>query len=126
MGWLDDLASNIESNLSLGSPIFLEAFDDAAKNCIAMISQPGTGNRHAAGIKTLHKTELGIRVRNSDMEIAEAQAKTLSDYLTLKTSFWAGTTWFKRITNDNGFYHVSTDSSTGTIYSLNCYVEFEE
>lgn len=126
MGWLEDLKTHIDGALTLGSPIYFETFDIKAPNCICLIHHPGIGNVHAAGIKTLRKAEVGIRIRNIDEAAAEQQAKTLRDYFELKTSFWAGTTWFKRITNDSGFYHVSTDNVNGTIYSLNCYVEFEE
>lgn len=126
MGWLEDIKTHIEGALTLGSPIFFETFDKKYPDCICLIHQPGTGNVHASGINTLKKANIGIRIRNLDEATAEQQAKTLSDYFELKTSFWAGTTWFKRITNDAGFYHVSTDLVNGTIYSLNCYVEFEE
>lgn len=125
MGWLEDLATHLEASLSLGSPLYSETFDNIAPNCISLIHHPGIGDVHAAGIKTLHKAELGIRIRNRDMETAKQQAESLSSYLGLKTSFWAGTTWFKHISNENGFYHVSTDRVNGTVYSLNCYVEFE-
>ncbi len=125
MGWLEDLAGYLENELSLGSPIYFEVLD-SIPDCICFIHQPGLTNEHAAGAKTLHKDNFGIRIKNQDLETAEDQAKTLSSYLELKSSFWAGSTWFKRITNENGFYHVSTDSVSGTIYSLNCYAEYEE
>jgi len=126
MGWLEDLKDHLEGALTLGSPVFFETFDNKAPDCICIIHQSGPGNKHVSGIKTLKRAEIGIRIRNQDEATAEQQAETLSDYLELKTSFWAGNTWFKRISNDSGFYHVSTDNVNGTIYSLNCYVEFEE
>ncbi len=124
MGWLENLVDYLENDISLGTTIFFEIFD-STPNCICFIHQPGLDNEPAAGVNTLHKANFGIRIRNQDMSTAETHAKTLSSYFELKTSFWAGTTWFKRISNDNGFYHVSTDSTNGTIYSLNCYVEYE-
>lgn len=126
MGWLEDLVDHLKNALSLTSDIFYEAFDSTAPDSICFIHHPGLDKEHEAGVKTLHKSEFGIRIRNQDMETAETQARALSSYLELKTSFLAGATWFKRITNDNGFYHVSTDAINGTIYSLNCYVEYEE
>ncbi|MFA6719451.1 MAG: minor capsid protein [Prevotella sp.] len=126
MGWLENLVDHLKTSLSLTSDIFFETFDSTAPDCICFIHHPGIGNEQEAGTNTLHKAEFGIRIRNQDMETAENQAKTLSDYLKLKSSFWADTTWFKRITNDNGFYHASTDAINGTIYSLNCYAEYEE
>ena len=125
MGWLEDLADHLENALSLGSPVYFEVFD-SIPDCICFLHQPGFTNEHAVGTKTLHKVNFGIRIKNQDMETAESQAKTLSDYLELKTGFWASNTWFKRVTNENGFYHVSTDSVNGTLYTLNCYAEYEE
>lgn len=125
MGWLEDLANYLDTALSLNSPYYFEIFD-STPDCICYIHQPGIANERESGVTNLHKDNFGIRIRNQDMETAETQAKTFSSYLELKSSFWAGTTWFKRITNDNGFYHVSTDPITGTIYSLNCYAEYEE
>lgn len=125
MGWLENLVTHLTNDLSLGVTLYFESFD-RDPNCICFIHQPGINNEPAAGVNTLHKANFGIRVRNKDMATAETQAETLSDYFELKTSFWAGSTWFKRVTNDNGFYHVSTDSNNGTIYSLNCYAEYEE
>lgn len=125
MGWLENLADHLDTALSLGSPIYFEVFDKGP-NCICLIHQPGIAKEHEAGANTLHKDNFGIRVKNGDLETAETQAETLSKYLELKSSFWAGTTWFKRISNENGFYHVTTDSVNGTIYSLNCYAEYEE
>lgn len=124
MGWLEDLADYLNTVLSLSSPYYFEIFD-STPDCICYIHQPGIANERVNGVKTLHKDNFGIRVRNQDMETAENQAKTLSDYLELKTSFWAGSTWFKRISNDSGYFHVSTGQD-GTIYSLNCYAEYEE
>jgi len=126
MGWMDDLADHVETALPSLSSIYLETFDMAAPDCVIMVSSPGTGAVHKAGIKTLHKSEVGFRIRNRDMETAKEQAELISSYFELKTSFWAGTTWFKRITNENGFYHVSTDQVNGSIYTVNCYIEFEE
>lgn len=126
MGWMDDLANHIETALPTLSDIYFESFDMAAPNCVIMVSSPGIGVSHKSGIQPLHKTEIGFRVRNRDQETAKDQAELISSYLELKTSFWAGQTWFKRITNENGYYHVSTDQVNGSIYSVNCYVEFEE
>lgn len=126
MGWLEDLVDYLKIALPLTSDISYDAFDSTEPDCICFIHQPGIDKEHEVGVNTLHKSEFGIRIRNQDMETAETQAKTLSDYLELKTGFWASNTWFKRITNDNGFYHVSTDAINGTVYSLNCYAEYEE
>lgn len=125
MSWLENLADHLSTTMSLGSPIFFEVFDNTP-DCICLIHQPDTMKEREAGVNVLHKANFGIRVRNRDLETAETQAKTISDYLELKTSFWAGATWFKRVTNENGFFHMSTDSVNGTIYSLNCSAEYEE
>jgi hypothetical protein len=126
MSWIDDLADHVETALPTISDLYFETFDLAAPDCVIMVSSPGTGASHKAGIKTLHKGEVGFRVRNRDQETAKNQAELISAYFELKTSFWAGSTWFKRVTNDNGFYHVSTDQVNGSIYSVNCYIEYEE
>jgi hypothetical protein len=126
MGWMDDLADHIETALPTLPGIYFEDFDLAAPNCVIMVSSPGIGTIHKSGIRPLHKGEVGFRVRNRDQETAKNQAELISSYFELKTSFWAGQTWFKRIVNENGFYHVSTDQANGSIYSVNCYVEYEE
>lgn len=126
MGWIDDLVDHVKTALPTLPEIYFETFDITAPNCVIIVSSPGTGTTHKAGIKALHKGEVGFRIRNRDMETAKQQAELISSYFELKTSFWAGTTWFKRITNENGFYHVSTDQVNGSIYSVNCYVEYEE
>lgn len=123
---MDDLATHIETSLPSLPTIYLETFGITAPNCVIMVSTSGIETRHGAGIKCLHKGEVGFRVRNRDMETAKQQAELISSYFELKTSFWSGNTWFKRITNETGFYHISTDPNNGTIYTVNCYVEYEE
>jgi len=126
--YLTDIVNYLQTNSigTSGTDIFLYGFSKSVKNCIAVMSAPGLGDKStASGDMTLYRPELDIRVRNSSGSTAKTKATAIHALLNLKTNFTTGNTKFKRIQAISEPFQVSKSETEGTIYSVNFSLQIE-
>lgn len=122
--WMDDLADYLDNLIT--TDIFFETFDMLDADCIALVSQGGAGvTRYTGGI-VLYNAVMRINIKHPDMESAKSIAQEIYEKLGFVVNTAHGFTWFKRIEAQGEPYHVSTDDTNGTIYSINFDIQYNK
>lgn len=121
--WIDDFADYIGNQFNTLN-IYLEYMDPDNENCVVLRSEPGQGDLHFTGRRHIYRGIIVISVRDFDLETAKSTAQELSEFLRLKGNITQGDTYFERI-SCNGYTHVKTNKTEGTIYNITVSIKYQ-
>ena len=121
--WVDDFADYVANEFTELN-IYLEHMEPGSENCIVIRSEPGPGDKHFTGGRHIYRGILVISVRDFDLQSAKDTVKELSEFLRLKGNITQGNTYFERIVC-NGYNHVKTSKTEGTIYSITVAISYQ-
>lgn len=121
--WVDDFADYIGNQFTTLN-IYLEHMEPGSENCIVLKSEPGQGDQHFTGGRHIYRGIIVISVRDFDLETAKDTTKDLCEFLRLKGNITQGETYFERIMC-NGYTHVKTSKTEGTLYSITVSIKYQ-